>query len=111
MPDSLSDVNIRLADVVEDLATSPDPYISHIDYQCQSPGMQFYLKAKISNISLPDPFHVSDVAMYLNFTDFHLPSDYDTYRCQILYAAHSETNRDVIDLGELKYVIKQFRNY
>ena len=36
MPDSLSDVNIRLADVLEDLATSPFPYISNVDYNCQS---------------------------------------------------------------------------
>ena len=97
--------------MVEDLATSPVPYVSHVDYQRQSRGMNFNLKAKISNISLQDPFHVSDVAMHFNFTDFPLPSEDDTYRCQILYAAHSETNQVLIDLGELKYVIKQFINY
>ena len=108
MPDSLSDVNIRLADVLEDLATSPFPNISNVDYNCQSRGINFNLKTQISNTSLPDHFHVSDVAIYLNFSKFPLPNEDDTYQCQILYAAHSENNKVLVDLGELKYVIKQF---
>ena len=68
--------------------------------------MNFILKAQISKNSLSDHFHVSDVAMHLNFTDFPLPNEDDTYQAQILCAAHSETNKVLIDLGELKYVIK-----
>ena len=102
MSDSLSDVNFGLADVVEDLATSRNPYTSYLDYNCQSRGMNFILKAQISNISLQDHFHVQDVTMHLNFSEFPLPSEDDTYLCQILYAAHSETNKVLVDLGELK---------
>ena len=103
LPDSLSDVHIRLADVVEELATSRDPYISYLDYNCQSDGIDFNLKAQISNISVQGHFHVQNVSMHLNISDFTLPSEDDSYQCQILYAAHSETNKVIVDLGELKY--------
>ena len=88
--------------MVEDLATSRDPYISYLDYKCQSDGIDFNLLAKISNISLQHNFQVQDVSMHLNFSDFPVPSQEDTYQCQILYAAHSETNKVLVDLGELK---------
>ena len=88
--------------MVEDLATSRDPYISYLDYNCQSDGMDFNLLAQISNISSQNNFHLQDVSMHLNFSDFPVPSLDDTYQCQILYAAHSETNKVLVDLGELK---------
>ena len=88
--------------MVEDLATSRDPYISYLDYNCQSDGMDFNLLAQISNISSQDNFLVQDVSMHLNFSDFPVPSQDDTYQCQILYAAHSETNKVLVHLGELK---------
>ena len=88
--------------MVEDLATSRDPYISYLDYNRQSDGMDFNLLAQISNISLQDNFLVQDVSMHLNFSDFPVPSRDDTYQCQILYAAHSETNKVLVDLSELK---------
>ena len=88
--------------MLEDLATSGDPYISYLDYNCQSDGMDLNLLAQISNISLQNNFHLQDASMHLNFSDFPVPSLDDTYQCQILYAAHSETNKVLVDLGELK---------
>ena len=64
--------------------------------------MKFNLKAQISKISLSGHFHVSDIAMHLNFSDLPLPNEDDTCQCQILYDAHSETNKVLIDLGEFE---------
>ena len=88
--------------MVENLATFRDPYILYLNYNRRSNGMDFNLIAQISNISLQNNFHVHDIAMHLSFSDFLLPSQDDTYQCQILYAAHSETNKVLVDLGELK---------
>ena len=92
--------------MVKDLATSPEPYLSYVDYNCGNEGLKFNLKAKISvnkKDSLPAYFNVKNVDIFLNFSDFALPSEDENYQCQILYAAFSKTNQVLVDLGELKY--------
>ena len=100
---------------MKDLATSPDPYLSYVDYNCGNEGLKFNLKAKISvnkKDSLPAYFNVKNVDIFLNFSDFALPSEDENYQCQILYAAFSETNQVLVDLGELKYhLMQKFLHY